>query len=82
MGDVMGIVQHLDDIRKVGVQTVWPTPLIAGHKDSFDLFDVVDHKAVHPQLGTIDDVKLLISTVHDRGNLIQYFISTKQECTW
>jgi len=66
MGDFPGLTSKLDYIRDLGVSAVWllpfyPSPL----KD--DGYDVSDYHDVHPQYGTVADLKLFVREAHRRG---------------
>ena len=66
IGDLRGLTQKLSYIRDLGVGAVWlspiyPSPLRDGG------YDVTDFKNVHPDLGTLDDLKQLLHRAHDAG---------------
>lgn len=66
IGDFQGLIQKLDYLEDLGVNTIWllpfyPSPL----KD--DGFDVIDHCDVHPDYGTIADFKQFLKDAHRRG---------------
>lgn len=66
IGDFQGIVQKLDYLEDLGINTLWllpfyPSPL----KD--DGFDVTDHMDVHPDYGTLADFKQFLKEAHRRG---------------
>jgi maltose alpha-D-glucosyltransferase/alpha-amylase len=66
IGDIQGLIQKLDYIAALGVNTIWllpfyPSPL----KD--DGYDIADYYGVHPDYGTIEDIKQLIDEAHSRG---------------
>ncbi|CAO4372050.1 unnamed protein product [Caenorhabditis nigoni] len=68
VGDFAGISQKIDFLRKIGVTTVYPTPVIKTTKDEyFNSYDVVDHAAVDERFGTEEQFKELIDTVHNRA---------------
>jgi maltose alpha-D-glucosyltransferase/alpha-amylase len=65
-GDIPGVIEKLDYLQELGVDCVWllptfPSPLID------DGYDIADYYGVHPDYGTIDDMKQLIQEVHNRG---------------
>ncbi|GMR44683.1 hypothetical protein PMAYCL1PPCAC_14878, partial [Pristionchus mayeri] len=67
VGTIEGITQKIDLLRKIGVTTVYPSPVLAGHKDEFfDTQAVVDHQNVDPRFGTNEDLKKLVEAAHDR----------------
>ena len=66
IGDFQGIIQRLDYLEDLGINTIWllpfyPSPL----KD--DGFDVIDHCDVHPDYGTLSDFKQFLKEAHRRG---------------
>ncbi len=66
LGDFPGLIEKLDYVRDLGVNTIWllpfyPSPL----KD--DGYDVSDYHNVHPQYGTRGDVRTLVREAHRRG---------------
>ncbi len=65
-GDLRGAVQKLDYLKSLGVDCVWllpvyPSPL----KD--DGYDISDFYGIHPQYGTLEDLKLFLDEAHKRG---------------
>ncbi|KAF1755590.1 hypothetical protein GCK72_012040 [Caenorhabditis remanei] len=68
VGDFAGISQKIDFLRKIGVTTVYPTPVIKIQKDEyFNSYDVVDHLSVDDRFGTEEQFKELIDTIHNRA---------------
>jgi maltose alpha-D-glucosyltransferase/alpha-amylase len=66
LGDFPGLIEKLDYVRDLGVNTIWllpfyPSPL----KD--DGYDVADYHNVHPQYGTRNDLRTLVREAHRRG---------------
>jgi maltose alpha-D-glucosyltransferase/alpha-amylase len=66
IGDFKGLLQKLDYLDNLGVNIIWilpfyPSPL----KD--DGYDIADYFNVHPDYGTIDDVKEFLREAHRRG---------------
>ena len=66
IGDFPGLIEKLDYVRDLGVNTIWllpfyPSPL----KD--DGYDIADYRNVHPQYGTRDDLRTLVREAHRRG---------------
>ena len=65
-GDLTGLRQRLDHLAWLGVDLVWLSPInpspMADHG-----YDVADHCAVHPRLGTLADVDALLAEARDRG---------------
>ncbi|TRY18134.1 alpha-glucosidase [Tessaracoccus rhinocerotis] len=66
MGDVRGIINHLDHIADLGVDCLWLSPIFAS-PDLDNGYDISDYRAVMPEMGTLDDVDELIRGCHERG---------------
>ncbi|HVL54117.1 MAG TPA: maltose alpha-D-glucosyltransferase [Vitreimonas sp.] len=65
-GDFRGLTEKLDYFRDLGVTAIWvlpfyPSPL----KD--DGYDIADYTSVHPDYGTLRDVRQFIREAHKRG---------------
>ncbi len=65
-GDFRGLTEKLDYLRDLGVTAIWilpfyPSPL----KD--DGYDIADYGSVHPDYGTLRDLRQLIRAAHQRG---------------
>lgn len=58
-------LEKLNDLRRIGVTTVWPTPLLATSKDEFEVSSIVDPLNVDPRFGEESDLKSLIEKAHD-----------------
>ncbi len=71
IGDIPGIVEHLDYLQDLGIDAIWLSP----HYPSplFDCgYDISDYTAVAPEYGTLDDFKRFLSEAHQRGILFLY----------
>lgn len=63
----MGLTNRLENLRRLGIQAVWPVPLLIS--DNFN--DAVrDYMEVDSRLGTNNDVDELVDAVHDKGCLL------------
>ncbi len=61
-GDFKGIEQKIPYLSKLGVGSIWLTPI---HKSpTAHRYDIVDYFSVDPLLGTIEDFKSLLKTAH------------------
>jgi alpha-glucosidase len=68
VGDLPGIIEHLDHLGQagLGVDAIWLSPIYPS--PGFDVgYDVSDHAAVDPLLGTEADFDRLVREAHERG---------------
>ena len=68
VGDLPGIIEHLDHLGPEGlaIDAIWLSPIYPS--PGFDVgYDVSDHAAVDPLLGTDDDFDRLVREAHARG---------------
>ena len=68
IGDLRGIIEHLDHLGPdgLGVDGVWLSPIYPSPGKDVG-YDVSDHSAVDPLLGTEDDFDRLVREAHARG---------------
>ncbi|MHB8220751.1 MAG: alpha-amylase family glycosyl hydrolase [Acidimicrobiales bacterium] len=66
VGDLRGVIDHLDHLEWLGVDGVWLSPVTASPDADWG-YDVADYQEVHPELGTMDDVDDLIAQACQRG---------------
>jgi maltose alpha-D-glucosyltransferase/alpha-amylase len=66
IGDLIGLAAKLDYIKDLGVTAIWLLPLCPspGKDDGYDISDYMD---VHPDVGTIADLKVVIDEARRRG---------------
>ncbi len=65
-GDLNGLAQKLDYLQWLGVDCIWllpfyPSPLRDGGYDIADFYDV------HPDYGTLEDMRAFVAAAHERG---------------
>ncbi len=60
-----GVTKHLQDLKNMGVETVWLMPIFAS--PSPHGYDVTDYKDINPDYGTIGDLKKLVEKAHSLG---------------
>ena len=66
IGDFPGLISKLDYIAELGVNTLWLLPFYPSPRLD-DGYDIAEYTAVHPEYGTLDDVKRFIDEAHRRG---------------
>ncbi len=68
-GDLAGIEQHLDYLSKLGVTTVWTTPVVSNGAmpESYHGYAAVDLYAIDSHLGTLAAYRHLSDALHARG---------------
>ena len=66
IGDLEGIIQRLDYLADLGVETLWLSPFFESPQDDFG-YDVSDFERVDPVYGDSLVVARLIEGVHRRG---------------
>lgn len=65
-GDLRGVIEKLDHVASLGVDVLWLLPLSPSPLRD-DGYDVADFRGVHPDYGTLDDLKALLDAAHARG---------------
>ncbi len=66
IGDFQGLTQKLDYLADLGVNTVWLLPFFPSPRRD-DGYDITDYRGVHPDYGTLADVRRFIKEAHARG---------------
>src|SRR6185503_661503 len=66
IGDLRGIIDHLDHIAWLGIDGLWLNPTFPSPNADWG-FDVADYRDVHPDLGTLADLEALITAAGERG---------------
>lgn len=65
IGDFAGLIQKLDYIQGLGVNSIWLMPFYPSPLRD-DGYDIAEYCAVHPDYGTLEDVQRLIEEAHAR----------------
>ncbi len=66
IGDIRGVMEHLDHLELLGVDVIWFNPCFASpFRDAG--YDVADYLAIAPRYGTEDDMVELIAEARRRG---------------
>ncbi len=66
VGDFQGLIDKLDYIAELGVNTLWLLPFYPSPRRD-DGYDIAEYKAVHPDYGKLGDAKRFIAEAHARG---------------
>jgi maltose alpha-D-glucosyltransferase / alpha-amylase len=66
VGDFPGLIAKLDYIAELGVDTIWLLPFYPSPRRD-DGYDISDYRNVHPDYGTLADVRHFIQGAHARG---------------
>ncbi|SDH05611.1 oligo-1,6-glucosidase [Leifsonia sp. 98AMF] len=66
IGDLRGVIEHLDYLNELGVDVVWLSPIYASPHDD-NGYDISDYRAIDPLFGTFDDFDELLEGMHARG---------------
>ncbi|MBO3665169.1 glycoside hydrolase family 13 protein [Microbacterium stercoris] len=65
LGDIPGIVAHVDHLASLGVDAVWLSPFYPSELADGG-YDVADYRDVDPRLGTLDDFDEMVAALHAR----------------
>jgi oligo-1,6-glucosidase len=66
VGDLRGILAHVDHLERLGVDVVWLSPVYRSPMDD-NGYNISDYYDVDPLFGTLDDLDALIAALHARG---------------
>jgi len=66
IGDLQGIIAHLDHLVTLGVDVVWLSPIYASPQAD-NGYDISDYRAIDPVFGSLDDFDELVEAMHARG---------------
>src|SRR5690554_2649787 len=64
-GDFLGLISQLDYIAGLGVNTIWLLPFYPSPRRD-DGYDIAEYRDVHPDYGTLADVRQFIREAHAR----------------
>jgi oligo-1,6-glucosidase len=66
VGDLKGIIEKLDYIKRLGIDVVWINPVYQSPNEDMG-YDISDYRAIMEQFGSMEDFNLLLEGLHTRG---------------
>ena len=84
IGDINGIISKLDYLEKLGIDTIWLSPVYKSPQDD-NGYDIADYQAIDAMFGTLEDMDRLISeakTHHIRIIMDLVLNHTSDEHRW
>ncbi|QFZ79170.1 alpha,alpha-phosphotrehalase [Streptomyces fagopyri] len=66
IGDLRGIIKHLDYLAGLGVDVIWLSPIYPSPQDD-NGYDISDYQNIDPLFGDLDDFDELLAGIHRRG---------------
>lgn len=66
VGDIQGIIEKLDYLKKLGVDVLWLTPMYKSPQND-NGYDISDYYDIHDEYGTMEDFERLLQETHNRG---------------
>ncbi|MDC3413264.1 alpha,alpha-phosphotrehalase [Aquibacillus sp. 3ASR75-11] len=66
VGDIQGVIEKLDYLKKLGVDVIWLTPIYESPQND-NGYDISDYYAIFEEYGSMDDVDRLITALHKRN---------------
>ena len=65
IGDLAGVTEKLDYIEEMGYDGIWLMPVMPS--PSYHKYDVTNYMAIDPEYGTMEDMRALVNSCHERG---------------
>ncbi len=66
VGDLQGIIEHLDYIKSLGVDIIWLNPVYASPNDD-NGYDISDYRNIMEEFGSMADFDALLAGMKERG---------------
>ncbi|MCD1024206.1 glycoside hydrolase family 13 protein [Enterococcus sp. SMC-9] len=66
IGDIGGIIEKLDYLKKLGIGAIWLSPVYASPNDD-NGYDISDYEAIMAEFGTMEDMERLITEAKKRS---------------
>lgn len=65
VGDLQGVIEKLDYLKKLGVDVIWLTPVYSSPQRD-NGYDISDYYSIHGEYGTMEDFEELLEETHKR----------------
>ena len=75
VGDIRGIIESLDYIASLGVNTIWLSPIYKSPNDD-NGYDIADYTAIQPEFGTMEDFDELVAKAKEQGKTHNQIMQT------
>ena len=69
IGDLPGIISHLDDLKDLGVDILWLSPIYCSPLADQG-YDISDYYNIDPRFGTMEDMDRLLEEARKRNMYI------------
>jgi alpha-glucosidase len=66
MGDLLGVEEHLDYLKRLGVDALWLSPFYVSPQADAG-YDVADYRDVDPRFGTLAEFDRMLASTHALG---------------
>ncbi len=66
VGDLAGLIAHLDHLSDLGVDVVWLSPVYPSPQDD-NGYDISDYTDIDPVFGSLQVLEELVAGLHERG---------------
>jgi maltose alpha-D-glucosyltransferase / alpha-amylase len=65
IGDLRGVTEKLDYLQELGITCLWLLPFFPSPLRD-DGYDIADYRTIHPDYGTVEDLRQLVEAAHTR----------------
>jgi glycosidase len=68
-GDLLGIENHLDYLKNLGISTLWLNPILENNQPEYSYhgYAITDYYKVDGRFGNLEDYKRLVRKCHENG---------------
>lgn len=66
IGDLRGIIEKVDYLKKLGVDAIWLNPIYKSPNDD-NGYDISNYRAIMNEFGTMNDLEELMEKLHENG---------------